>query len=239
MYIEISGRCTGKSARLVQHLISHVLSGNKNHACVVVPNMAMGKHLRDNIRQAIDHSYKNTRIHPKVDKRIHISTSYRENINHLVAHNVSPKNVWYYWDEADHCKPGQLLPKSQGFYVTTLRFERNTEEWSNWENDQFLRIIVANGCHYNTYHGIKSFITESRMEDFKNYSKSMSAEQFKAEYMCDPNPRHTYDNRSDRVVKQYQWKHPAKFNDGQFIDLREISDCDLTKLAEFFEDDNV
>lgn len=169
MYLEISGRQTGKTSRLVAAIDMH-LSNPNNRACIVPHLFAHG----NDILRKINRNY---------IKRAHVSTTIRSHVDWLRGvMDVSDNRVRFFYDEFDfHNTPDDVIPFETGYYCTTARFYRTQDHWKEYQNDPLLRLIVLNEFKHESYHGMKSIYPD--FESLKDRIKFMGIEQFNHEFM--------------------------------------------------------
>jgi len=170
MYLEISGRQTHKTARMIQE-IERWLSNPNNFAILTVHS-----------RQYADHLMRD--IHPRYHDRLFIGPILHTNVQKLRG-IMMPDNprVRYFWDEFDFCNALDVPIDKNGYYTTTVKNKRTIEDWENWTNDPLLRLIVANDFMYTAHHGMKSFFDGDHRR-LELVMDSMNQEQFDMEFMC-------------------------------------------------------
>lgn len=173
MYIEISGRQTHKTSRLVCAMESHLARHPKNVVCLTVFQMDMGKMIIN-------------KINPLYRNRINYTSTFS---NHRIflkgrfRDDYDDPRILYAWDEFDFMKRLDNIPvKKEGYYCTTPKFIRTLADWANWKDDPLLRLIVANDFMYTAHHGMKAFFNADDGA-FQNAIISLGDERFKQEFM--------------------------------------------------------
>ena len=180
MYLEISGRQTGKTMRLVAE-VNRFLGENPDHvACIIVGTGGM---IRDFHRRfpADINDFRGNNPCP----RIHIRTSYKELVNSFRnprgGRVVAEENIRWFWDEFDYHSLREVPVLETGYYCGTAKFNRSIEDWERWSDDVLLRLLVENNFMYTSHHGMKHLLQNGTSpSEFKSH---YSPEEFAREML--------------------------------------------------------
>ena len=140
MYLEISGRCSGKSTRLREHVIK--LAEKK---CAVIVTF-MNNHLFYEFLRTI-----------QVKHQRFIFNGRSRNVEKIVeSRNFSKDDIYYCYDEFDYYKDGSIVISQNGYYCTTAVFARTENHYNRWiennkEGDALLSLLRENGGKYVSY----------------------------------------------------------------------------------------
>jgi len=172
MYLEISGRRTHKTTRLVRELQSW-LSNPFNRAVLITHHTTQSKEI-------------SRQINPKYHSRLYYGSEISLTLDKLndVCCPHSPTVRWF-WDEFDSCYIRNVPVMETGYYTTTPRKLRSLSNWENWENDVLLRLLVANDFNYNSRHGMSYFFGDKGLdvERLATMTGSINYKQHNMEYM--------------------------------------------------------
>lgn len=179
MYLEISGRQTQKTQRLIAKLDYHLASNDENIVCLTLPNMKMA----DNIIREINPAHK---------KRLWSHSQFKTHEDKLRGlMELNDPRILFMWDEFDFIHDIRNVPvHHNGYYCTTPKFKRETKDWVNWKNDPLLRLLIANNFQYVTYHGMKMFFDNDGNFNSDLFTDSISSfgfDKFSSEFMTDFN----------------------------------------------------
>jgi len=169
MYLEISGRQTGKTARLVD-AVEHHLTNPENVACVTTVNHPNG---RDITR----------RINARYHNQLMTAVDYANHVERLHGRfDINDSRVRFFWDEFDFARyEDNVIPMKTGYYCTTAKFNRTQHHWEFWKNDPLLCLLVVNNFMYTSHHGMKSMFPD--MARVAECIKSIGVDAFNHEYM--------------------------------------------------------
>lgn len=175
MYLELSARHTGKTARLREAMYAHLQANPDNFACITVHS----QHAADVFRKTIDK--------PWVD-RVSVSSSINQHVDRLRGGMfINDKRVRMFWDEFDiHPSKVNVFPVENGYYAGTAVRTRTVEDWKNWHSDPLLSLIVANNFHYVTYNGMSNFF-KNNFKTVDHWLKSIGADEFNRQFLCEFN----------------------------------------------------
>lgn len=169
MYVEISGRQTGKTSRLIRELEYH-LSNPNNYACLVTHKMSWGLDLTRKMKT----EYRD-RVFFGTEIDMIVATARKKNLDPLT------NNFRWFWDEFDFCRPNNVVIMDTGYYATTPKFIRKFEDWELWYDDPLLCLVVANDFMYTSRHGMACF--DADVEKMSKALKSLGAEKFNIEFL--------------------------------------------------------
>lgn len=110
MYVEISGRQTGKTTRLVDHMVSNILDHTDQpyRICLIVRNSGNARHIRSMVARKL-----NEHIH-----HIGLSDRYPNNIDVKYSMYDAVGYDYYYLDEFDFLRD-PILYRDNAYYTTT------------------------------------------------------------------------------------------------------------------------
>ena len=178
MYLELSGRQTNKSSRLIRE-IDYWLAIPTNHAVLITHNLNWANEL---VRM----------LNPRNTSRLTIGVDFQATVRKLRG-TIHPEDrtVKLFWDEFDLCNIENVPIYRNGYYVTTSKFTRHFDDWENWQNDVLLRLIVANDFTYVVHHGMQMFFDSTTNID--DVRRSMTVDQFNNQFMCTFNTSKSHD----------------------------------------------
>lgn len=204
MYLEISGRQTGKTTRLCKDIVKHLDSKPSAIACIVMINGAMRHHYQ-------------YLIPDEYHDRILLTVDFRKVVEEVVKLNTlsisklfrDPRlgstldsseelfnDVKFYFDEFDFMDIENVPILEGGYYVTTCREERTMDDWLFWRNDRLLRLIVANDFMYTSKHGMACMIDgEAKLDAVW---RCMDKEAFEREFLSGFDKAHFKNDYFDR-----------------------------------------
>lgn len=204
MYLEISGRQTGKTTRLCKDIVKHLDSNPSAIACLIFLNNAMQMHYQ----RLIPNEYHDRVIYSTDFKKVvttvvqlntlSISKFFRDSRlgSSLETSEELFKDVKFYFDEFDFMDIENVPVMENAYYVTTRKEERTMDDWIFWRNDRLLRLIVANDFMYTSKHGMSCMIDgEARVDAvWRNLDK----EPFQQEYLSGFDKAHFKNDYFDR-----------------------------------------
>lgn len=172
MYLEISGRRTHKTNRLLTEMESWLVNPT-HYAVLITPRGSYSKELAEQT---------NPRSHP----RLVAGTEIQPILEKLKSVAYMP-NVRWFWDEFDSCDIRNVPVMETGYYTTTPVKVRKLIDWGRWQSDKLLRLIVANEFMYTTHHGMNYFFGKEGMdiEEVQRMKKNLGFARFNAEFFCE------------------------------------------------------
>lgn len=204
MYLEISGRCTGKTRRMCEDIIHHITSTPSSIAFIILPPHSMKHEILNNISS----DYHGRIIFCESFKEAMIKVNSINSIS-IQRFITNSKNIFcnprFYFDEFDMMKPDDIMVVKNGYYVTTPIRIRNMEDWLNWRNDILLRLIVENNFIHVTVHGMKGIIDEKMKLDA--IYRNCSSDDFNLEFLSaydSPDFENDYFNRNEYDAKLFK-----------------------------------
>lgn len=138
MYVEISGRGTGKTTRLVKEVVKQVKKGKNCIIITAFPNRYMVKLLKDNISS--------TSCEIEVADYKHIYIYSNEN-----KYGLCVRKVRLFYDEFAFMKPDDIAISKTGYYVTTPNKIYTSKERKNPNDYPLLKVLHANYYMYDKY----------------------------------------------------------------------------------------
>jgi hypothetical protein len=171
MYLEISGRRTGKTTRMLEAAIKAYIKGKR------VAIFIMGN--KRNIQKQIEKLSKDILIdiYPFVDThKIKIFTSREDFKNSLLGTSLFTDDFHVFYDEFDYIsKREEVILSLRGYYVTTpvkIRTLDNTKE-----NDTLFKLLYMNSGTYVKH------TSETLAKEFTEYYNDMYAGEIKGEFI--------------------------------------------------------
>lgn len=163
MFLEISGRRTGKTTRLCRDIIKHLDSKPSAIATIVCPHDAQVRQLYHSILPDVYHD------------RVIISSNFKKIVESVVNLNTSSlfnyfsrllftmevdlfKDVKFYFDEVDILDMENVPIIENAYYCTSPSRQRTLDDWLFWRSDRLLRLIVNNDFLYTSIHGMSQII---------------------------------------------------------------------------------
>lgn len=189
MYLEISGRRTGKTTRLCKDVVKHLDSKPSAIACIVMINGAMHHHFK----RLIPDEY-HDRVILAVNFKKVVETVVRLNtlsLSHMFKESRLGStlgsstelfsDVKFYFDEFDFMDIENVPVLENAYYVTTRNDLRTMDDWLFWRKDKLLRLLVANDFMYTQRHGMACMIDgEARLDAVW---RCMDTKTFQQEYL--------------------------------------------------------
>jgi len=140
LYVEISGRQTGKTTRMIDDMVKHIKNGGT--CCLYTMSHRMRKHIVDIVNKKVIRDNPYTVIFPHEFK-------YLEEQQILKQSDI--KN---YFDEFDFLDLNEIFFDPNGYYCTTSSKLRNKNDLFNEEkrnNDFLLKLIWEKNLNYVSY----------------------------------------------------------------------------------------
>ena len=137
MYVEISGRRTGKSTRLVLEVMKQIAEGKNCIIFTPFNNSYMIKMLKDNLPVK---TYEIERVNIN---RINI---YSYNSFKVKEHGIYIRSVMLFYDEFSFMQPEDIIIQQKGYYVTTPNKVFTSVERMNPYEYSLLKVLHENKC---------------------------------------------------------------------------------------------
>lgn len=159
MYLEISGRATGKTKRLCEAVVSHLRQyGSSAMAVIISPSGHRAKY-----DALIDEKY-----HDMVLVTHDYEIAKERLVNHETQESITFEdfsfklgmgfgNIKYFFDDFDYGK-SEIPTLDDGYYVTTPFKIRNLDDWLFWREDKLLTLLIENNFMYTSVHGMMGMI---------------------------------------------------------------------------------
>lgn len=162
MYIEINGRQTGKTKRLIDDMKMWLERNSKNIAIICAPNQNAAIEIGRSVEKLVTFD---------INERIFINCNkFQELPFSLVGTEYSPldERIRFYWEEFDLCRHDSVVIVENGYYSTTPKFLRKPSDvfewWSGQRRDNLLALqYVAEKRKLRPYkHWVMSYPKEDR-----------------------------------------------------------------------------
>jgi hypothetical protein len=139
MYLEISGRATGKTTRLIEDVSKRVVEGGY---CVIFTSNNFLKNMLCGIT-----------------KNINIYTSYDRYIEQHRGISI-PDDTYFYYDDFDMFNDPIIISK-MGYYTTTAKRIRTKSDFEAWESGELVDPMITLLYAVKNYDGeFVSYINE-------------------------------------------------------------------------------
>lgn len=204
MYLEISGRQTGKTTRLCKDIVKHLDSKPSAIACLIFLNNAMRMHYQ----RLIPNEYHDRVIYSTDFKQVEttvvqlntlsIAKFFRDSRlgSSLETSEELFKDVKFYFDEFDFMDIANVPVIENAYYVTTRNEIRTMDDWIFWRKDRLLRLLVANDFMYTSKHGMSCMIDgEAKLDAVW---RCLDKESFQQEYLSGFDKAHFKNDYFDR-----------------------------------------
>lgn len=139
MYLEISGRRSGKTTRMLTAIHKAYMAGER--VAVFVPNYGMGHPIRDAIEE-------NNYVDTQKCQKVNVYHSRKEFDKRLLDTGLLPEDFKVFYDEFDYGRD-EVIVSENGYYVTTPCKIRT--DFEDTENDVLLKLVEMNGGGYAKY----------------------------------------------------------------------------------------
>lgn len=167
MYLEISGRRTGKTTRLLTAIHKAYMAGER--VAVFVPTYGMG----NIIRETID---KNNYIDIEDRHTVEIYINKKEFDKRLLDTGLTIEDFKVFYEEFDYFrKNNEVIISENGYYVTTPCKIRR--DYKDTENDVLLKLIDMNAGSYVKH--INKELVDAM------YSDNHYKQEIKGEFICE------------------------------------------------------
>lgn len=153
MYLEISGRRTGKTTRLVRELNTWLLNTSGGYATLVTPNRPMFEHLTHGI---------DPKFRDRVKGCSDIETSLRWSLGKFIFEDARVHRIFI--DEFDFCNPRSVPIFHNGYYVTTPKFVRSGTDLEYWRDDILLTLLVESEFCYESHTSLGMFHADGKFD---------------------------------------------------------------------------
>ena len=165
MYLEISGRQTGKTTRLVDHasgeLIRNIYDPNYT-MCIVSPTNFRARHIRDMVKSQFNTKINNMSLN--VIPELHYP-KIKTSVTMIQDRGLGPINM-YYVDEFAFIPSDNLVIYGRAYYCTTPNgdheFTLNMLEHCRWTGEYIVSYDISRGFRQNP-------LLQSDIEEFDDF----------------------------------------------------------------------